>query len=197
MSEYSNYISLADILNSKSAIKKLPIGSYREQTRGKRLDGNAQLRIIANQILDFTRSAARQYYNPLSCRRNNRSITVKGKLTTTYNAAYNGIYRSLKGKSRLLAALIMNNEIIRYAAIEDSMRRNGKFPKLYLRISNVNQIKHMNANQLWGLLNDIVNNIKYSGNYPKTAKLLVKDDKQYGDQFNNQWRKWFNKVDRR
>lgn len=196
MSEYSNNITLLDIFNNKTVAKKLPIGNYKEQGRGNKLDSNAQIRIIANQILDFSRTAARQYYNPLRCSRKNRTITVKGKLQKSYNAAYNGIYTALKGKARLLATLITNNELIRCAVIEDTLRKGGQAPKLYLRIANVTQIKNMNANQLWGLLNDIVNNIKYSGNYPKTSKLLVREDKQYGNQFNDQWKKWFNKVDR-
>ncbi len=189
MSVYSNNITLKDLFNNKSIQKKLPLGNYKEQLTYKSLPKNAQLRIIGNQIKDLTASASTKYYNQAKVTRTNRTIVVSGSLKKSYNSAFNGIYNYIKGKAGLISNMIANNEIIRNAFIEDI--QNGKSSKLYLRIASVNEIKSMNANRLKALMNDIIDNIKFSDNFPKTQTMI---ETNLGSNFLIQKQEWMKKV---
>ena len=189
MGVYSNNITLKDLFNNKSIQKKLPLGNYKESLINKPLSQNAQLRIIGNQIKDLTASASMNYYNQAKVTRNNRTIKVNGTLKKSYNSAFNGIYNYIKGKAGLISNMVVNNEIIRNAFVEDMQNRRSS--QLYLRISNINEIKSINANKLKALMNDIIDNIRFSDNFPETQKMIEsKMDNGYLQQKQN----WMKKV---
>ena len=163
-------IKLIDFYKNKKLKQKLPIFNFKDNISNKKRDSNAQLRMIADQILSYTRQCAKPYYKTLSVKRTNRTIVVAGQLKTTYNKAYNGIAKAIEGQRRLIACLAMNNELLQTALIEDANRKNDMRPALNLRASSIVEISKMNSNQLFGVMNDIMKDILYSGNYPKTAK---------------------------
>ncbi len=189
MALYKQNFSLSDIFNNKSIRKKLPIGDFNEIEKNKRVSKNGQLRIIGNQIKSLSSAAASKYYNKVRVTRTNRTITIKGDLNVSYGKAYNGIYNYIKSKSGLLSSLALNNEILQTAWMEE--KKNSKPTKLYLKVANIKEIKSMNANQLKSLMNDIIDNIRFSGNYPKAQKLF--GEKQDGD-FMKQKQIWMKKV---
>ncbi|MDR1138316.1 MAG: hypothetical protein LBK70_00345 [Clostridiales bacterium] len=202
---YSDKLTLAHIFNNKSLAKVLPIGDYKEKSNRKgKIDDKAQMRIIANQVMDIAKQSAVPYYSPLKVKWSNRSIVISGTLTKSYDGAYNAIFRAVDSKKRLLASLATNNELIRMAWLENK----GKFPmfgddtvgqgqylrrvspKLLLRAKSVADIKQMNDNELLDIVNDIVDNIKYSGNYPQTVSQLgIRMDTQQYRQAQAKWRK--------
>lgn len=162
-------IRLIDFYTDKTLKKKLPIFNFKDNIGAKKYDSNASLRNMADQITNFTREAARPYYKGVKVTRKNRTIVVSGNLKTTYNKAYSGIVKSIEGKRRLIACLIMNNDLFQAALIEDAKRRANR-PSLNIRANNISELNKMNSNQLFGVLNDIMKDILYSGNYPQTAK---------------------------
>ena len=163
-------IKLIDFYNNKTLKQKLPIFNFKDSISNNNRDSNAQMRMIADQILSYTRQCAKPYYKSLSVKRRNRTIVVKGKLKTTYNKAYNGIAKSIEGKRRLIACLALNNELLQNALIEDANRKNDMRPALNLRANSIVEINKMNSNQIFGVMNDIMKDILYSGKYHKTAK---------------------------
>jgi len=203
---YSDKLTLAHIFNNRSLAKKLPLGDYKEQPNRKgKIDNKAQMRVIANQVKDIARQAATPYYKPLKTTRSNRTIVISGKLVKSYDTAFNGIFKAIDGKKRLLASIAVNNETIRYASMEDKARSylfgdskaqtrqlKSQSPKLYLRAKSTAEIKKMNANQLWGVMNDIMDSIKYSGNYPATVKELGINTST--EQFRREQLNWQKKV---
>lgn len=203
---YSDKLTLAHIFNNKALAKKLPIGDYKEQGNHKgKMDSKAQMRIIANQVRDIAKQASTPFYKPLRTSRSNRTIVISGKLVKPYGQAFDSIFRAIDGKKRLLASLAVNNETIRFAMNEDKAKvqpfgdtrtqtsqLKEKSPKLLLRAKSVAEIKKMNANQLWGVVNDITDNIVYSGNYSQTVKELGINTST--ELFRAEQRKWQKKV---
>jgi len=203
---YSDNLTLAHIFNNRSLAKKLPLGDYKEQSNRKgKIDNKAQMRIIANQVKDIARQASTPYYKPLKASRSNRTIVISGTLIKSYDTAFNGIFKYIDGKKKLLANITLNNEVIRLASLEDRKRvlpygdaksqtrqLKQNSPRLILRAKSIVEIKRMNGNQLPLVVNDIVESIFYSGNYPLTAKELGIN--LNSEQYKLEQRKWQKKV---
>lgn len=178
MSLYCQNISLSEIFNNRSIRKKLPIGDFKEVEKHNKITKNGQLRIFSNQIKSISSAAASKYYKKVKVTRSNRTIIINGELKTSYGKAYNGIYLYVKNKSGLLKSLISSNEVLQTAWLEE--RKNVSAQKLYLKVSKIKEIKNMNANQLKSLLDDIIDNIRFTDNYPKAKKMLgEKQDANY------------------
>ena len=66
-------IKLIDFYNDKTLKQKLPIFNFKDSLSNNSRDSNAQIRMIADQILSYTRQCAKPYYKSLSVKQIGRA----------------------------------------------------------------------------------------------------------------------------
>ena len=199
MSRYSQNLSLIDIFNEKTLQQKLPLVRYNEYDMGK---GEPSIRTkmltLGSFVYRLSQRGARPYYKPLITRKMGDMIYIGGNLTGDLDEATNSVYLTILNNKSLLEMTVNQMDMIRDALkeAEKNKRLYGKESNLYLREQSISQIKGLSDKQIARLMRDIIDNIEYSGNYPKTIekwrKLLQVADKDVN--FRRRQRYWENKV---
>lgn len=198
MARYTQNFTLEDIFNNKALKDKLPLINYKEIERedGK-ISQRTSPKTVTRQIFDTAESAAKPYYKPLKAIRKGQTMDISGELVGDYDTAVDAIYNALLAKRAILIWTANNTDMIRDAVKEagKNKMRLGINSKLWLRAQSMKEIEGMTRPQIQALLGDIMENIFYSDNFPKTqAKYGVYEDNSFGLTYNQRKEKWKNKV---
>lgn len=170
---FSKTFSLVDIFNNKKLAGKLPLINYKETERE---DGKISVRTNAKTInrlvFDISTSAARPFYKPIKTHRAGNTMVISGNLVGDHNAAIDSVYNALIAQRQVMLYTVNNADMIR-SAIKESEKNKRKYgidSKILLRAKSMQEIEGMSKRQLQALMNDIMENIFYSGNFPETQK---------------------------
>lgn len=197
---FSQNFTLTDIFNNKNLRGKLPLINYKEKELE---DGRVQTRThgktINRQVFDTATSAARPFYDPLVTHRNGNFMTIDGKLRgDDLDAVVDAVYNALQSQKQLFIYIANNADIIRDALKEAEKNRRlyGINSRLYLRAQSMEQIQGMTTRQLQALLNDIMENIFYGDDFPKTQKKWAVNEIRVNSPYSYEQRvaKWKQKV---
>lgn len=181
MAIFSQTFTLKDIFNNKNLKGKLPLINYREIERE---DGKISVRTNAKTVnrfvFDTATSAARPFYKGIKTTRSGNIMEISGELIGDHDSAVNAVYNALQNSKSVLSYTANNADMIRSALKESekNTRNYGINSKLYLRCQSMAEIEGMSKPQLFALMNDIMENIIYGDNFPKTqAKYKVEEMK--------------------
>ena len=125
-------------------------------------------------------------------------MVIGGNLIGDQNAVVEAVYNTLLSQKQVMIYTVNNIDLIRSALkeAENNKRNFGINTKLKLRVQSMQEIEGMSKRQIQGLLNDIMENIFYGDNFPKTQKkyniqnLAIKSPYNY----NQRQERWKNKV---
>lgn len=181
MAIFSQTFTLKDIFNNKNLKGKLPLINYREIERE---DGKISVRTNAKTVnrfvFDTATSAARPFYKGIKTTRSGNIMEISGELVGDHDSAVDAVYNALQNSKSVLSYTANNADMIRSALKESekNTRNYGINSKLYLRCQSMAEIEGMSKPQLFALMNDIMENIMYGDNFPKTqAKYKVEEMK--------------------
>lgn len=181
MAIFSQTFTLKDIFNNKNLKGKLPLINYREIERE---DGKISVRTNAKTVnrfvFDTATSAARPFYKGIKTTRSGNIMEISGELIGDHDSAVDAVYNALQNSKSALSYTANNADMIRSALKESekNTRNYGISSKLYLRCQSMAEIEGMSKPQLFALMNDIMENIMYGDNFPKTqAKYKVEEMK--------------------
>lgn len=181
MAIFSQTFTLKDIFNNKNLKGKLPLINYREIERE---DGKISVRTNAKTVnrfvFDTATSAARPFYKGIKTTRSGNIMEISGELVGDHDSAVDAVYNALQNSKSVLSYTANNADMIRSALKESekNTRNYGINSKLYLRCQSMAEIEGMSKPQLFALMNDIMENIIYGDNFPKTqAKYKVEEMK--------------------
>ena len=192
---FSQNFTLVDIFNNKKLRNKIPLINYREkELENGKISRRTNAKTVNRQVFDTAKSSARPYYKPMVARQSGDTLVIGGELVGSLDDAVNAVYDGLMAKKQLLIFTANNADMIRDALKEaEKNRRNyGIQTKLYLRVQSMEQIEGMTKKQLSYLMNDIMENIVYSDDFPATQKkwnvqeMVVKSPYTY-EQRKEQW----------
>ena len=170
-SGYSQKFTLLDIFNNPKLAGKLPLIKYREKIGA---DGKehrtTDVRSVPMLIFDISKRAAKPFYKPLAAKKKGNTIDIDGTLIGDYDSAYEAVYNEILANRLLLVYTANNADVIRSALKEaqESKRKTGIEPKLYLRAGSMAEIEAMNTRQIQAMLTNVMENIYYSDAYVKT-----------------------------
>lgn len=170
---YSQIFTLRDIFNDQRLASKLPLINYKEEQKN---DGKMSYRTygqtITTQVFNTSKATARPYYGKFRAKRSGDYIEIDGTLQTSLTAVYNAVLMALKANSQMFSFTANNMDIIRSALkeAEKNKRTYGFSSKLNLRVQSKSEMLGMTRKQLLGMMNNIMEDIFFSGNYPKTLK---------------------------
>ena len=194
---YSQNFTLTDIFNNKRLKGKIPLINYKEIERedGK-VSRRTNAKTINRLVFDISTSAARPYYKPITTHRSGNTMVISGNLVGDHNAAVEAVYNALQSQKQVMSYTVNNADIIRSALkeAEKNKRNYGTDAKLYLRAQSMTEIEGMTKREIQALIDNIMENIFYSGNFPETQKkygvenLPVKSPYDY-KQRQEQWRR--------
>lgn len=181
MARFSQTFTLKDIFNNKNLKGKLPLINYREIERedGK-LSVRTNAKTVNRYVFDTATSAARPFYKGIKITRNGNFMEISGELIGDHDSAVDAVYNALQNSKSVLSYTANNADMIRSALKESekNKRNYGINSKLYLRCQSMAEIEGMSKPQLLALMNDIMENIMYGDNFPKTqAKYKVEEMK--------------------
>lgn len=194
---YSQNFTLTDIFNNKRLKGKIPLINYKEIERedGK-VSRRTNAKTINRLVFDISTSAARPYYKPITTHRSGNTMVISGNLVGDHNAAVEAVYNALQAQKQVMSYTVNNADIIRSALkeAEKNKRTYGADTKLYLRAQSMTEIEGMTKREIQALINNIMENIFYSSNFPETQKkygvenLPVKSPYDY-KQRQEQWKR--------
>lgn len=170
---FSQIFTLKDIFNNKKLAGKIPLINYRERERE---DGKTMVRTspksVPRLVYDTSVRAARPFYKPLTPSKAGNTIIIEGKLVGDHNAAVDAVYAALVAQKQVMKWTVNNADIIRDALkeAEKNSRLYGFSSKLYLRAQSMQEIEGMSKPQIQALMTDIMENIVYGDDFPKTKK---------------------------
>lgn len=170
---FSQIFTLKDIFNNKKLAGKIPLINYRERERE---DGKTMVRTspksVPRLVYDTSVKAARPYYKPLNPSKSGDTIIIDGTLVGDYDAAVNAVYEALVAQKQIMKWTVNNADMIRDALKEGekNARLYGISSKLYLRAQSMQEIEGMSKRQIQALMTDIMENIVYGDDFPKTKK---------------------------
>ena len=195
--KYSQNFTLTDIFNNKRLKGKIPLINYKEIERedGK-VSRRTNAKTINRLVFDISTSAARPYYKPITTHRSGNTMVISGNLVGDHNAAVEAVYNALQAQKQVMSYTVNNADIIRSALkeAEKNKRNYGADAKLYLRAQSMTEIEGMTKREIQALINNIMENIFYSSNFPETQKkygvenLPVKSPYDY-KQRQEQWKR--------
>ena len=175
MSQYFQKFTLQDLFNNKELKNKLPYINFRRVVKinyGKGFTSNVKTdtQTIYSKVADIATSSARPYYKPLKATRSVPTINIGGNLVGDQNDCVNAIYNAIVGQKTMLTLTANSADMIRDAIRESDKAyfKNGKEPKLYLRVASIEQIKGMSDKQIYNLMKDVMENIMYGEDFGKT-----------------------------
>lgn len=199
MAIFSQTFSLKDIFNNKNLKGKFPLINYREIERedGK-LSVRTNAKTVNRYVFDTATSAARPFYKGIKTTRSGDTMIISGELTGDHNSAVDAVYNALLNSKGVLSYTANNADMIRSALKESekNTRNYGLNSKLYLRCQSMAEIEGMTKPQLMALMNDIMENIMYGDNFPKTQAKYKVEDMKLNSPFDYEQRKrrWKFKV---
>ena len=127
-----------------------------------------------------------------------RSIGWELRIKSETEDVVEGIYNYCVAKKQIHIFTANNADMIRDALKEaEKNRRNyGIQTKLYLRVQSMQQIEGMTEKQVAYLMNDIMENIVYSDDFPATQKKWNVQEMAVKSPYNYEQRKekWQQKV---
>lgn len=170
---YSQNFSLTDIFSNKALSKKLPYISYKEkENENGEVKQRTQVLTVRKQVFDNAISSAKPFYSPMSVTRAENTLVLEGNMTGDHDQAVDAVYNSIKGIRAELIWTANTANMLRDAMkeAEQNKRKYGIDTKLYLRVQSMQEIEGMSRQQLQALLSDVVDNIYYGDNFPKTQK---------------------------
>ena len=163
---YSQNFSLTDIFNNKKLKNKLPLINYKEK------ETKNEITLVGKQVYDTSVSASRPFYKPLKASKNDNSIIIGGTLVGDHNDAVESVFSALQGIKTLLGITANCIDMIRDALKESekNKRQYGTDTKLYLRVQSMQQIESMSNKEIVAFIQNIMENIYFSDNFPMTQK---------------------------
>lgn len=196
---FSQNFTLADIFNNKKLAGKIPLINYKE-----RVDENGKVSMRTNaktvnrQIYDTAKKAARPFYKPLIATQSGNTLILDGNTDTDLNSVVDAVYGALIEQRQIIVWTANNADIIRDALKESEKNRrySGINTKLYLRAQSMQEIEGMSKQQIQALMTDIMENIVYGNDFPKTQKKWEVSEMKVKSPFNYEQRKqaWEKKV---
>ena len=160
---FSQIFTLKDIFYNKKLAVKIPLINYRERESPKS---------VPRLVYDTSVKAARPYYKPLNSSKSGDTIIIDGTLVGDHDAAVNAVYAALVAQKQIMKWTVNNADMIRDALKEGekNARLYGISSKLYLRAQSMQEIEGMSKRQIQALMTDIMENIVYGDDFPKTKK---------------------------
>lgn len=191
-SEYSQVFTLTDIFNNKKLKDKIPLINYKEkELENGKISRRTNAKTVNRQVFDTATSAARPFYKPIKTTRSGDVMIISGELVGDHDNAVDAVYNALLSKRTILLWTANNADIIRSALkeAEENKRKNGINSKLYLRVQSMQQIEGMSKPQIQALMENIMENIFYSGDFPKTQKKYNVENLWVKSKYNYEQRK--------
>lgn len=189
---YSQIFTLKDIFNNPKLKGKLPLINYKErELEGGKISVRTNGKTVNRQVFDTATSAARPFYRPIQTIRSGDTIIIQGNLIGDHDAAVDSVYNALQGIKQILIYTANNADMIRDALkeAEKNRRTMGIDTKLYLRVKSMQEIEGMSTRQIQALLNNVMENIIYGDNFPKTQKKWRVETMPSNSPYNYQQRK--------
>jgi hypothetical protein len=171
MARYTQKFSLVDIFNNKNLKCKLPLVNYKEKELD---DGRVQIRTypksVAKFVFDISSKAARPFYKEFKPRKLGNNISLSGNSEQNEDEIVDAVFNELIAQKHLLETTVNNIGMIRDALkeTEKSRRKYGVGSKLFLKQTSMQQIENLNPEEMQDFLNDVMENIYYGDDYPKT-----------------------------
>lgn len=169
---YNKLFTLSDLFHNKELKGILPQISITEmskegfQAKSYRVKG---FKSIEDEIKMYCKIGALPYMKNIHI---NNEIVVSGTLrkNATIQLAYGSVLSTLQGASASLSLLGSYGDVITniFKKTRKSMRYklgDKTEPKLYLRITSINEIKNMSEKQKKALINNVVENIYFSDEF--------------------------------
>ena len=195
---YSQIFTLKDIFNNKKLKDKLPLVNYKEkELENGKISQRTNAKTINRFVFDTATSAARPFYKPIITTRNGNLMIISGEMVGNHDEAVDADYNALQRKRNLFIWTANNVKMIRDALKEsEKNKNNGVATKLYLRVQSMQQIEGMTKPQIQALLQNIMENIVYGDDFPKTQKKYGVENWNLSNKFNyNQLKlRWKNRV---
>lgn len=194
---FSQNFTLVDIFNNKKLRNKIPLINYREkELENGKISRRTNAKTVNRQVFETAKSSARPFYTPMVASQSGDKLIIGGELriNSELEDVVDAVYNGLLAKKQILIFTANNADMIRDALKEaEKNRRNyGIQCKLYLRVQSMQQIEGMTEKQVAYLMNDIMENIVYSDDFPATQKkwnvqeMVVKSPYTY-EQRKEQW----------
>lgn len=173
MARFSQNFTLKDIFNNRNLRKKLPLINYREKTtEDGKTSVRTHLKSISSQVYEVSKSTARPFYRTFTPSKSGDLIILSGDLVGDHDGAVDAVYQALLAQKQIYTWTANYAYFLRDALKESekNARQYGIESKLYLRTGSMQEIEGMTNRQLEALYNDIIENILYGDNFPKTQK---------------------------
>lgn len=195
---YTQNFSLKDIFNNRNLRNKIPLINYKETERE---DGKISIRTNVKTVnrlaFDIATSAARPYYKNIKTTRNGDVMEISGELVGSHDSAVDAVYNALLSQQQMFVWTANNASMIRDALKESekNKRNYGVNSKLYLKAQSMEQIQGMTNKQLQTLMSNIMENIIYGDDFPKTQQKYGVTNKNYGAySYERRQKEWKQKV---
>lgn len=189
---YSQTFTLLDIFNNPKLKGKIPLINYKETIKEDgRVSRRTNAKTVNRQVFDTATSAARPFYKPIQTIRMGDTMIIQGNLVGDHDAAVDSVYTALQGIRQILIYTANNADMIRDAIKESqkNKRSMGIDTKLYLRVRSMQEIEGMTTKQIQALLNNVMENIIYGDDFPKTQKKYGVETMQTNSALNYEQRK--------
>lgn len=194
---FSQNFTLVDIFNNKKLRNKIPLINYREkELENGKISRRTNAKTVNRQVFETAKSSARPFYTPMVASQSGDKLIIGGELriNSELEDVVDAVYNGLLAKKQILIFTANNADMIRDALkeAEKNKRNYGIQCKLYLRVQSMQQIEGMTEKQVAYLMNDIMENIVYSDDFPATQKkwnvqeMVVKSPYTY-EQRKEQW----------
>lgn len=195
---YSQIFSLTDIFNNKNLKGKIPLINYKEkELEDGKISRRTNAKTVNRQVFDTAISAARPFYKPLLPLRSGDTLILSGEMVGDHDAAVDAVYNALQGIKTILIWTANNADMIRDALkeAEKNKRQYGINSKLFLRVQSMQQIEGMTKREIQQLMNDIMENVMFGDDFPKTQKKWnVKELFKSGLTYEQRQLKWKQKI---
>lgn len=196
---YAQIFTLTDIFNNPKLKGKIPLINYKEQEmENGKISTRTNAKTVNRQVFDTATSAARPYYKPIQTIRSGNTMVIQGNLVGDHDAAVDSVFNALQGIKQVLIYTANNADMIRDALkeAEKNRRSSGITTRLYLRAKSMQQIEGMTTKEIQALLNNVMENIMYGDDFPKTQKKWAVETMKVESPLNYEQRKlkWKQKV---
>lgn len=165
---YSNHFTLNDLFNNSLMRNVLPQVNYKERVdKDGELRQRTNMRSVNRIVFDTAERTAKPYYSTFNARRHGDEMLIFGDMVGEQDACVDAVYNACE-RAKLKIEFTSNNMNLIRNAVKISMKSrdmSGKVPKLYLRAESLEEIKGMKPNQLRRLLNDVMENIYFNGDF--------------------------------
>lgn len=167
--QYLEKYDLTEIFGNEKLRGKLPIIKYKATETGS---GRTQIKSVPFLVFDLAKSAAKPYYKPFQPHKLANIITLDGKTEVNLDEIVNKVYENINASKHLMELTENYVDVIRSALKEGEKtgRMTGQKPKLSLRQQSMLEIENLSKAQTREMFWNIVEDIFFSGNYPKTVQ---------------------------